>query len=417
MQLAGRGHEGTEDLKMTRLVVQPAPIILGHSHGPPVPRTRAGRQTWTLELGAIAGVSVRIHATFLLLVGWLALAAWTSEHTLSAVLENVGFLLAVFGCVVLHELGHAIAARAFGIATRDITLLPIGGVGRLERMPDQPMQELAIAIAGPLVSIAVAACLLLANLIVFGRVTSAAGFDLVDAPFIVRLGLVNLVLAAFNLLPSFPMDGGRVLRALLALRVDHTRATEVAAVIGRGMALLFGALGLISSSPLLVLIAAFVWFSAFEEERAARVTAALRGVPVSATMRTALVSLAPDDTLDRALALAVEGSQRDFPVVRDQEMVGMLTNDGLQRALSIAGPSGLVADAMQSEFQTVDADEMVAHVLPRLDARGRQSLPVVAEGRLAGLFSVDGLDEYLRLHAARAAARPRGGPDLSTRGS
>jgi Zn-dependent protease/predicted transcriptional regulator len=393
---------------MARLVAHPAPVILGHSHGPPVPRARPGPQTWTLELGAIAGVAVRVHATFLLLVGWLALASWTSAHSLAAVLDSIGFMLAVFACIVLHELGHALAARSFGIATRDITLLPIGGVGRLERMPDLPIQELWIALAGPMTSVAIAASLLLGNLTLTGSLVPASGFDTVTGPFVVRLGVVNVMLAVFNLLPSFPMDGGRVLRALLALRLDHTRATEIAAVIGRGMALLFGVVGLVSSSPLLVLVAAFVWFSASEEERVARVTAALRGIPVSATMRTTLVSLAPEDTLDRALVLAVQESQPDFPVVRDDTMVGMLTNEGLRRALAIDGPSSSVADAMQSEFETLDVDDMVLDVLPRIGPSARQPVAVMNRGRLAGLFSLDDLDEYVRLSTARASARRPG---------
>jgi CBS domain-containing protein len=228
------------------------------------------------------------------------------------------------------------------------------------------------------------------------------------APFLVQLGVANVALAVFNLLPSFPMDGGRVLRALLTFRLGHTRATEIAAVTGRGMALLFGAVGWMTSSPVLVLLAAFVWFSGSLEERSVRLRAALRGLSVSEAMRTSLVSLAPDDTLDRASALAVRVSQRDFPVMRDQTMIGMLTGEGLRRGLSTRGPSSLVADAMQTDVEAVDADELVVDVLPGLDASGRQTVPVMAQGRLAGLFSLDGLDEYLRLRAARAAAHRHG---------
>jgi CBS domain-containing protein len=267
-------------------------------------------------------------------------------------------------------------------------------------MPDVPTQELWIALAGPLSSVVIAG-VLVAGLSVTGRLAFSSDLNFVEGPFAARLAVVNVVIAGFNLLPAFPMDGGRVVRALLALRLDRLRATEIAAAIGRGMALLFVALGMVSS-PLLVLVAIFVWVSAGTEERAARNTTALHGIPVSAVMRTTVASLAPDDTLERAVALTVHGGQRDFPVVRDDTLVGMLTGHRLSQALSTAGAWSTVAAAMQSEFETAEADEMLDRVIPRLEASGGRAIPVSDHGRLVGLLTVEGLGEFLRLQRARA---------------
>jgi len=188
---------------------------------------------WSWKLGTFAGIDVFIHATFLLIIGWVGLSYWQQTGTLVGTLEGILFTLLLFGCVVLHEYGHALTARRFGIKTRDITLYPIGGVARLERMPDKPIQELWVALAGPAVNVVIAV-LLFGWLIISGTLTSIASLGLTSGPFIERLMLVNITLVLFNLIPAFPMDGGRVLRALLALRLEYTRATQIAASIGRG---------------------------------------------------------------------------------------------------------------------------------------------------------------------------------------
>lgn len=205
----------------------------------------------------------RFHATFLLMLGWEALRHYRAHGDPAEAMGGVVFILLLFGVVALHELGHALAARRFGIRTRDITLLPIGGVARLERMPSDPGQELVIALAGPAVNFVLAAGIYF--ILELGRRPSPLGEALqVGGDFLDRLFWVNVSLAVFNLLPAFPMDGGRVLRAVLAMRLDYVRATQVAAVIGQGMALLFGLLGLFYN-PFLVLIAVFVWLGAAEE--------------------------------------------------------------------------------------------------------------------------------------------------------
>ncbi|MEJ5200225.1 MAG: site-2 protease family protein, partial [Anaerolineae bacterium] len=218
---------------------------------------------WSWKIGEFAGIGVYMHATFLLLIGWVALSGWLAGRTLNAALSGVVFILALFLCVVLHEYGHALTARRYGIKTRDITLLPIGGVARLERMPDDPRQELWVALAGPAVNFVIAA-VLLAGLLATGTWRSFNLAQLGDSSFLGRLLSINISLALFNLIPAFPMDGGRAVRALLATRLEYTQATHIAATLGQAIALIFGFIGLFTN-PLLVFVALFVWMGAGQE--------------------------------------------------------------------------------------------------------------------------------------------------------
>lgn len=212
------------------------------------------------KLGSLAGISVNVHFTFLMLLGFVGFSRLLGGAGLGAAVAEVLFLASLFGVVVLHELGHALTARRYGIGTRDITLLPIGGIARLERMPTKPTQEMVIALAGPAVNVVLALGLwFLAPLI---RPT-------VFAPLLFRLIAINVGLAVFNLLPAFPMDGGRVLRAFLAARMPYLRATHVAVSAGKAMAVLFGIAGLMLN-PMLIFIAMFVWFAGSSEELQAR---------------------------------------------------------------------------------------------------------------------------------------------------
>ncbi len=278
---------------------------------------------WSWKLGRLAGIDVYVHATFLLLIGWVLFAAFAHHGNLGEALGEVAFVLLLFGIIVLHELGHALAARRYGIQTRDITLLPIGGLARLERMPTDPRQELVVALAGPAVNVVLAVGLFLV-LAAISDVQELHGDELLSGDFLNRLMWVNVVLVAFNMLPAFPMDGGRVLRALLAMRMDYVQATQIAAGIGQAMAFLFGLLGLIGHNPFLVFIALFVWLGAAQEGSMVEQRSALAGVKVSAAMITHFETLAPDDSLARAVEHVLAGFQHDFPVVREGQVIGML---------------------------------------------------------------------------------------------
>jgi Zn-dependent protease/CBS domain-containing protein len=353
---------------------------------------------WSLKIGRYAGIDVYMHLTFLLLVGWVGLIHWQQGRSLAAVAAGVVFILLLFACVTLHEFGHALAARRFGIRTRDIILLPIGGVARLERMPERPLQELGVALAGPAVNVVLAAALFL-WLSVTARMAPLDELSWTGGPLLERLLAANLFLALFNLLPAFPMDGGRVLRALLATRLDYARATQVAAGIGQGMALLFGFLGL-TGNPMLLFIAFFIWIGAAQEASLSQMRSALGGIPVSQAMLTDYRTLAPEDSLEQAVALTLAGSQKDFPVTANGNVAGVLRQSDLLAALSRREGPLTVAQVMATDVTIVDAHEMLDRAFQRLQACACTSLPVTRGDRLVGLLTMENVGEFLRIQGA-----------------
>jgi len=354
--------------------------------------------SWSWKLGRVAGIDVYVHATFLILLGWVALAEYLPTRSVAAAADGLLFILTVFGVVVLHELGHATMARRFGVRTRDITLLPIGGVARLERMPDYPPHELLVALAGPAVNVALAAILY-----VVLAVPGVSPFDRVSmmgGSFLVRLFWVNVSLALFNLLPAFPMDGGRVFRAALAFRMDRVRATEIAARTGQAMALLFGIAGLFFN-PFLLFIALFVWMGAAREAAATQLREALDGIPVGRVMVTELHTLSPQDRIGRAVDAVLAGFQRDFPVVDgDGRLVGVLTQADLLRALAERGPETPASEVMRKDYVTAEESELLSTALARLEACNCHALPVTNRGKLSGILTMDNLGEYLLVQNA-----------------
>ena len=365
---------------------------------------------WSWRIGRLAGIDLYMHVTFVLLLGWVAINYYAARRSIADALIGVAFILCLFAIVVLHELGHALTARRFGIPTRDITLLPIGGVARLERMPDDPRQELLVALAGPAVNVVLAAiCFLLLQL--GGGVPPVSDMARADGSFLSRMLWINVSLVVFNLLPAFPMDGGRVLRALLAMRMDYVRATRAAATVGQAMAVLFGFVGLFAN-PFLVLIALFVWIGAAGEAATVQLRAAVERVPVQRAMITDFRSLAPGDPLSRAVQHVLVGFQEDFPVVDGGRLAGVLTRADLLKALAERGVEARVGDVMQRDFETADPRDMLDGVLARLQQR--QMLPVLSNGHLVGLLTKANLGELLMVEDALRKARRRLGPAKST---
>ncbi len=360
---------------------------------------------WSWKIARFWGIDIYMHVTFLLIVLWVGVSYWVQMHSWEAVFGGIAFILALFACVVLHEYGHALTARRFGIRTRDITLYPIGGVARLERIPDDPAQELWVALAGPAVSTAIAAVLFLAFVATGGRPVFGAA-ALQSSNFVERLMAVNVLLVLFNLIPAFPMDGGRVLRALLAMRMDYLHATQIAAGVGQAMAFVFGFIGLMTD-PWLLFIALFVWIGAEQESSMARIKSSLGGIPVSRAMQTNFESLTPQDTLARAVELILSGSQQDFPVVEDGRVLGILERDAFIRALARTGQSAPVTEVMRREVPEVDTHEMVESALTRLQQSGAKTLPVTHGGRLVGLITSENITEFLMIRSALRSAPNR----------
>ncbi|HEX5132551.1 MAG TPA: site-2 protease family protein [Candidatus Krumholzibacteria bacterium] len=361
---------------------------------------------WSIRIGSLFGIPVFIHVTFLLFLVWIGVMGWREAQSMSAALAGVMFVLSVFACVVLHELGHALTARRYGIPTRDITLLPIGGVARLEKMPDDPRQELWVALAGPAVNVVIAGAIFLLSRV---PVSPAAmeSFSITGGSFLGRVMFVNVFLVLFNLLPAFPMDGGRVLRALLATRMEYARATRLAAIIGQSMAFLFGFAGLFIN-PMLIFIALFVWIGAAQEASMVQMKYSLSGVPVGSAMVRDFRTLRQTDTLENAIQLTLAGTQRDFPVVDGDHMVGVLTQKEMLSALARAGASVSVSEVMQREFVVVDAAEMLDTAFRRMSASRCNTAPVTFQGKLVGIVTMENIGELLAIQGALDKTRHTG---------
>lgn len=353
---------------------------------------------WSLKLGTYRGIPVYIHATFVLIILWVALSHWMRGHDIGTTLSGILFVLLLFSFVVLHEFGHALMAQKYKIKTRDITLLPIGGVARLEKMPDEPREELWVALAGPAVNVVIAAILFMV-LTITSSMEPLSTLSVTGGNFLERLMIVNIFLVAFNMLPAFPMDGGRVLRALLAMRMEYSRATQIAATIGQGMALLFGLVG-IFGNPFLLFIAFFVWIGAAQEANMTKVRHVFDGIPVRNVMITDFKTIHPEDTLARAVELILAGSQQDFPVTKNGEIVGVLERKTLMKALAQMGQDARVEDVMAKEFERVDASDMLQSAMARLQSCNCQIMPVVSSNGLAGIVNMENIGEFMMIHAA-----------------
>jgi Zn-dependent protease len=337
---------------------------------------------WTWRIGRLCGIDIDIHATFwILVVGWMLMSLVGSDlpHALTSTL----FLLSVFGVVVLHELGHALTARRFGIRTRSITLLPIGGVAQLDSIPRVPWQEVLIALAGPAVNgVIAAACF-----------AAVSGLRLP----LVHFMEVNVALALFNLLPIFPMDGGRVLRALLSVRLGFVRATETAAAVAQRAAIVLGIFGVLN--PMLLLIAVFVYQAAEAEASCVRLNEALDEVSVLEAMRPVTLTLEADDSIETGLEALVRGFGPALAVTDHGRLSGLLTEDELLLAAREGRARQPLGTLLRDAEPTVSDEARVLDVLEQMQRR--PFLPVVRDGCLLGIVSPQSVDELIRVKEAR----------------
>jgi Zn-dependent protease len=351
--------------------------------------------SWSLPIFRIAGIQLRIHVTFLLLIIWLALGSASAAI----------FVLLLFLCVVLHEFGHAIAAKSYGINTPDITLLPIGGVARLERMPEEPKQELVIAIAGPMVNVIIAACL---YLVIGARGHVAPETAVQGGDMLIGLFQINVGLLLFNLLPAFPMDGGRVLRALLATRLSYARATQIAASVGQAFAFIFGFVGLIGvpgvmhPNPFLIFIAFFVYIGASQEAALAQMRDVSRRFPVSSAMVREFRSLPESATLHEAVDALLATSQHDFPVLDEAGNVsGILARHDLIAGLRKNDSAIRVGDVMRRDIPTVTTGTRFEEAFRIMQECNCPALPVLdSMKRLVGLLTPENVSELMMVQSA-----------------
>ncbi|KSV72415.1 site-2 protease family protein [Sinorhizobium sp. Sb3] len=360
---------------------------------------------WSLKLGSVAGTEIRVHVTFALLLIWI----WVMHYRIGgppAAWEGIAFVISVFLCVVLHEFGHIAAARHFGIKTPDITLLPIGGLARLERNPNKPLEEFVIAIAGPLVNV------LIAGLVVMA-IGGTLGWDQLVAPqdprvdFLARLAGVNIFLVVFNMIPAFPMDGGRVLRAVLAWHLPWARATTLAARTGQVIAIAMGVLG-IFFNPLLILIAIFVYFAAETEAQGSELQAISAGTSVSDVMITDFATLGPQACVGEAVELLLATSQSEFPVLNEVgRFEGLITRESIVQAMKDGGANAPVITVMRRDIPTVDEQSPIDVTLRLMQEASAPAVPIVDRSqRVVGLMNYETIGELLMLRNADGRFQP-----------
>ena len=359
---------------------------------------------WSVPIGTVRGTVIRLHLTFLLFLGWIGVSHY-AQGGVQAALSGIVFIVLLFVCVLLHEVGHVFAARRYGIQTPDVTLLPIGGVAQLERIPEKPSEELVVALAGPAVNLVIA----LALTLILGGLPSPESGTQVQNPAVSllgRLAWVNVTLAVFNLIPAFPMDGGRVLRAMLAYRLGYGRATKIAAGVGQAVAFALGLAGLFGN-PMLLFIALFVYMGASAEASAVDVRERSRTLTVSDAAVTRFEVLSPTSSVEEAVEHLLRTSQHDFPVVDGGgRMRGVLTRDDMIRALRERGPDAPVLEVMRRDIPVVDEGRPLEEALRLMQAGTLPAVGIVARGgRLVGLVTPENVGELMMVQAARPTPR------------
>lgn len=383
----------------------------------------------SIKLFKVHGIDIKMHITFPLILVYAAIHFGflsRSSFSLSGALFGIVVTLLLFACVVIHELSHSLVAVRMGFPVRDITLLPLGGVAQIERLPEKPSQEILMSIAGPLSNIVIAAILLVVGGLAGANVGSGL-LDLVRNPLALGwqsvlpyLIVTNLSLAAFNLIPAFPMDGGRVLRALLATVMPHDRATSLAVTIGQALAWILGLTGLLTANIMLILVAVFVYAGAAQEGRMTAVKNVLGGLRVRQAFSRRALALVPGDPISRAADLTFESFQSDFPIcagTRNPEgelacdlshLVGLLTHTDLVRALKRLPLSTPVRDVMRTEFPTAALDDGLFEVQQRMSDANIDAVPVMEGDRFLGLLTRRDLNEVYQLLSINPELLPGG---------
>ncbi|HQU71118.1 MAG TPA: site-2 protease family protein [Calditrichia bacterium] len=349
---------------------------------------------WTWQIGRVAGINLYLHYSFLILVGYFFFVDLSRGRDAWFFVWDLFLLAAAFSIVVLHELGHALMARRYGISTRHITLLPIGGVAQLSHLPDDPLEEMAVAFAGPAVNLFLAVLMGIPTLLLYPL------HQLLVPAFVYEnllavLAIMNLLLGLFNLIPAFPMDGGRILRALLATRMKSLPATRAAVYLGRVMAVLVGILG-IFIDPILILVAVFVWIAGGREYEQVSQRERSAGIMVEDLMERRFVVLSPSDSVSAAAELIERFGQGVIPVVVEKRrLVGLISETDVQN-LVLGGREGrLLEDLMRRQFPVVSPEDHLERAMTLFDSSGLSYLPVVKGERIEGILRLSDVDDFL----------------------
>jgi Zn-dependent protease/CBS domain-containing protein len=361
------------------------------------------------KIGRFSGIDVRVHWTFFLLLAFFAFIGYQASGSLMGALTATVTIVALFFCVLLHEFGHSLVAQRLGIGIHSITLLPLGGVSNFESLPEKPADEVKTTIAGPLVNVVLALVFFGVGLL-FGAVPRVPADPFMDigsvGQFFFYLGYLNVVLAVFNLLPAFPLDGGRILRALLATRLGAIRATDISSVVGKIFAAVFFLIGLISGNLLLAFVAAFIYIGANGEAQLVRQQGLTRGLTVSDVMGTKprTETVTPSHTFGQVLDSVIHGYQEDFPVVDESgNLVGMLARDEIMAAAHSPERYSSVRDLMKTNVPTISSQaDLFEDGLRILQQSGLRALPVTENGELVGMLTIEDVG-----HASLLGPLPR----------
>lgn len=356
---------------------------------------------YSLNLGKIAGIKIQIHWTFLLLILWIVMVNLRANATTEHIIWSIIFILAVFGCVVLHELGHAITGKSFKVVTSSITLLPIGGIAKMEDIPEKPKAELAIALAGPAVNVLIAILLfLVTGVAAYSPESLNLAGGLGPQNFLPMLMIINVWLALFNLIPALPMDGGRVFRALLAFKFGHVKATRIAAAFGQFLAILFVFFGFFYN-PFLIIIGLFIFLGAQSESIYAETKSILHGFTINDVLMHQIPYIDKNSSVKEAVDQLLNTQNKHFVVTDGGVPVGTLSSDEIIRALQEKGDNARVDDVKNQELAYLADDTPLEQVWSEMQRLKKRIILVGNNGVLKGIVDEDNLTEFILIRSAR----------------
>ena len=355
---------------------------------------------WSLYIGKISGIKVFLHWTLLIFLLWIGINAFRAEQKINEMYNSILFMVSIFVCVLLHELGHSITAKKLGYETKNITLLPIGGVAQMSEIPEKPKHELIVALAGPSVNIVIGSILLPIGLY-FNHISSI-DFTKINSPgsFLFNLIAVNFSLAFFNLIPAFPMDGGRVLRAFLAWRSgNRVKATQTASNLGKILSVVFFVIG-VFFNPMLSLIGVFIFFMAHSENEIVKSKNLLKEYTAKDVVMKTFHTLNSHHKVSDAVNLLLNVQATDFLIMENEKVAGTLSRDNIISALSKNGSDTLLTEAMNKNFRSVDIQTELDSIYPAIMANGNNIIPVYDQGKLTGIIDGQNILEFLLIKTA-----------------
>ena len=369
--------------------------------------------TWSLKIARIAGINVYLHWTFLILLAWIFIANLSAGQSTAEALIGVASILALFACVVLHEFGHALAARRYDIQTQKIVLLPIGGVAMLEKMPENPRHELVVALAGPAVNLAIAG-ILIAYLLLSGQelpfhlLKDFSQIDL-NKDFLSYLLLVNGLLFLFNLAPAFPMDGGRVLRAFLSMRYDRATATNIAAKIGQFLAIGLVFMGFMGNIWF-IFIGLFIYLGASGEANYEAQRSLLSNLTVKDVLMHQYTPLHAWETIGRAVEILLDGQEKEFIVTEDNQIIGTISRDDIIKGLQALGKEERLKRIVNPDWIRLSTSMNLNEAYEQMSGKKLSICPVYDEyGQLVGVLNQENILEAVMIESARQGSmvKPR----------